>query len=94
MTSGVIVHRDVGERLASVETRLDSHDRQILNIEREIDSSLKKASDSRRHMHEKIEGLDRRINGIVIGGLIGLIGILINAIIGIFSIYLKIKIGG
>lgn len=88
------ISRDVGERLASVEVRLESHDRQIVSIEREIKSALGRASESRRHMHVKIEAVDKRINGLVIGGLIGLIGILINAIISIFSIYLKIKIGG
>lgn len=82
------------ERLATVETRLDSHDKQIISIEREIELALNKSSESRRHMHDKIEAVDKRINGLLIGGLAGLIMVLLNVIISIILIYINVKSGG
>jgi hypothetical protein len=90
MTVGI----SFGERIAIAETRLDGHDRDIKDVKGDIDSALDKASSSRKYMHEKIDNVDKRINGLVIGGLIALLGILVNLILTIAVLFLRHKIGG
>lgn len=94
---GLTTQSFFGERIVKIETRLDHHDDNIDNMERAIENALGKAAESRKYIYEKIEKSDKAhtdeiqelkalINRIIIGGLVGLIGILINVILTFYKL--------
>lgn len=79
------------ERMVVIETRMLIYDKEYESMRAELKEAFEKSSQSRLHIFEKIEKLDKRINSLVIGGLVGVLGVLLNVVISLVALFFKYK---